>query len=384
MVKIDPYNTKEKYFGWKEKAMKNGILGLTSANSQIIMQYLQDMEQGLNVAVSNKKGGRSPLRLNSLSVRITFLAKRFQEKFSLNLLQMEETHLFSFFADMRNGSIKRKNGGSYKTVADYVKDMKSFWHWHMKVHRKKGIDIRDITLDLDTSKEKPDWVYLTEDQVKQICAGAEYKYEVLIWFLFDSGIRAPTELVNVKVSDFLNDYKELNIREECSKTFGRRIKLMLSNGLIKEYIKSKNLTSEDYVFPIDHSVVNRTLKRLAKKILGDKVSPAGQKYSELTMYDFRHNSCCYWLPRYKSESALKYRFGWKKSEKIHYYSELLGMRDTIAEDDMYVDITKTELEKKLERSDKDKAILQEKVHTLELQMVQIIELVNQLKNIRSS
>ena len=254
----------------------------------------------------------------------------------------------------------------------------------MKVHRKKGIDIRDITLDLDTSKEKPDWVYLTEDQVKQICAGAEYKYEVLIWFLFDSGIRAPTELVNVKVSDFLNDYKELNIREECSKTFGRRIKLMLSNGLIKEYIKSKNLTSEDYVFPIDHSVVNRTLKRLAKKILGDKVSPAGQKYSELTMYDFRHNSCCYWLPRYKSESALKYRFGWKKSEKIHYYSELLGMRDTIAEDDMYVDITKTELEKKLERSDKDKAILQEKVHTLELQMVQIIELVNQLKNIRSS
>ena len=126
MVKIDPYNTKEKYFGWKEKAMKNGILGLTSANSQIIMQYLQDMEQGLNVAVSNKKGGRSPLRLNSLSVRITFLAKRFQEKFSLNLLQMEETHLFSFFADMRNGSIKRKNGGSYKTVADYVKDMKAF------------------------------------------------------------------------------------------------------------------------------------------------------------------------------------------------------------------------------------------------------------------
>ena len=46
-------------------------------------------------------------------------------------------------------------------------------------------------------------------------------------FLFDSGIRSPTELMNVKVSDLFNDFKELNIREEISKTFGRRIKLMI-------------------------------------------------------------------------------------------------------------------------------------------------------------
>ena len=65
------------------------------------------------------------------------------------------------------------------------------------------------------------------------------------------------------------------------------------------------------------------------------------------MLDFRHASCCFWLSIYKSENALKYKFGWKKSDKIHYYSEFLGMKDTINEDDLYIDVTKTELEKEI-------------------------------------
>lgn len=377
-TKIDPYNIKEKYFRWKAKALKNGISGLTNANSQIIIQYLQDMEQGLNVASTNKKGGRSPIRLNSIALRIGYLARGFQQKFSINITEVEETHLFSFFADMRNGTIRKRNGGAYRSVGDYVKEMKAFWHWWQKVNRRKGIEIKDITQDLDKSQDKPDWVYLTEDQIKELCNNAEYKYEVLIWFLFDSGIRAPTELVNVRVSDFHNDYKELHIREETSKTFGRRIKLMICSKLVKEYVKQRGLTQENYVFDIDPSSVNRTLKRLATKVLGDKISPAGQKYSDLTMYDFRHNSCCYWLPRYKSESALKYRFGWKKSEKIHYYSELLGMSDTISENDMLVDITKTEIEQQLHKVIKEKELMQEELTTLQDQVKVIGQLVKRL------
>ena len=376
--KIDPYNIKDKYFRWKTKALKNGISGLTNANSQIIMQYLQDMEQGLNVASSNKKGGRSPIRLNSIALRIGYLARGFQTKFSINLVDVEEQQLFSFFADMRNGLIRKRNGSTYRSVGDYVKEMKAFWHWWQKVNRRKGIEIKDITQDLDKSQEKPDWVYLTEDQIKLLCANAEYKYEVLIWFLFDSGIRSPTELVNVRVSDFHNDFKELHIREETSKTFGRRIKLMICPKLVKEYVRQRNLSPEEYVFDIDPGSTNKCLKRLAKKVLGDMVSPAGQRYSELTMYDFRHNSCCYWLPRYKSESALKYRFGWKKSEKIHYYSELLGMRDTISEDDMLVDITKTEIEHQLQKVMKEKELMQEQLTTLQDQVKVIGQLVKRL------
>jgi len=40
-----------------------------------------------------------------------------------------------------------------------------------------------------------------------------------------------------------------------------------------------------------------------------------------------------------------------KSDKIHYYSELLGMRDTISEDDMLIDITKIEIEQRLMKAE---------------------------------
>ena len=245
-----------------------------------------------------------------------------------------------------------------------------------KVNKKKGLEIKDITLDLDLRQEKPDWVYLNEEQIKKLCNKAKYEYKVLIMFLYDTGIRSPTELINVRISDFYNDYKELNIREEISKTFGRKIKLMLCSNLIKEYIKEEKLKADDQLFNIKPYSVNKYLKTLSKRIFGDSKSLAGKKYSELTMYDFRHCSCCFWLPRYKSESALKYRFGWKGSDKIHYYSELLGMKDTIAEEDLLVDTTKTDIERKLEKSEKEKEIMQERMQSMEEQMKRILEVVN--------
>jgi integrase len=141
-------------------------------------------------------------------------------------------------------------------------------------------------------------------------------------FLFDTGIRAPTELINVRVGDLFNNYTELQIREEISKTFGRRIKLMICSDLIRDYVKENNLKPEDQLFAINPTVVNRYLKNLAVKVLGEGVSEAGEVYSRLSMYDFRHCACCYWLPRYKSESALKYRFGWKKSDKKYSLIEV--------------------------------------------------------------
>ncbi|MFH1248583.1 MAG: hypothetical protein V1660_00330, partial [archaeon] len=312
-----------------------------------------------------------------LKDRLIFFSKRLKEFYNIdNLTEINEEQLISFFSDMKRGVIRKIDGKPYLSVNTYAKVFKAFWHWHQKINRKKGIEIKDITLDLDASQEKPDWVYLTEAQVKQLCDHAKFEYKILIMFLFDSGIRSPTELMNVKISDLYNDFKELNIREEVSKTFGRRIKLMFCSSLLKEYILSKGLKSEDYLFKIVPSGVNKYLKRLASRLLGDKISPAGAKYSELTMYDFRHISCCYWLPRYKSESALKYRFGWKKSDKIHYYSELLGMSDTIAEEDMLVDVTKTEIEKRLERSEKEKELIFEELKILREQVAEISRLTN--------
>ncbi len=375
MVKIDPYKHKERYETWKEKTHSQ-ISGISKANSDLIKEYLDDMEKGVNIARGTKKGSRSYIRLNTLRQRMVFLAKEFEARYNLGILtDTNEAQLFEFFQGLRSGKIAREDGKTFKSVKDFAKDFKAFWHWHQKRSKKLGVEIEDISSDLDTSGEKPEWVYLTESEVKRLTEASNQDYKVLIWFLFDSGIRAPTELMNVKVSDFFNDFKELNIRDEVSKTFGRRLKLMISSNLIKEYVRNNKLGNDDYLFTTSPPEVNKYLKRLGTRILGEEKSPAGEKYSNLTMYDFRHCSCCYWLPRYKSESALKYRFGWKKSEKIHYYSELLGMKDTISEEDLLVDVTKIELERRLDKNEKTSEMLKEENEILKVQLKRIGALV---------
>jgi len=250
MAKIDPYNHKERYLKWKGE-IKNKIPEISKEDSDLVLRYLNDMEVGINISISNKKGARSYVRLNSLRTRIISIIKKFSEEYKLKkITDVTESQLHQLFTGMRNGNILRQDGKPYKSTADPVKIFKAFWHWYQKTNRKQGIEIPDITTDLDTSYDKPEWVYLTEEQVKRLCENTKYEYKVLMMFLFDSGIRAPTELMNIKVSDLYNDCKEVNIRAEISKTFGRRIKLMLCSELLKEHIKNKNL-DYDYLFKID-------------------------------------------------------------------------------------------------------------------------------------
>ena len=365
-MKIDPYNHEQRYKKWKAQVLISGIQNISKQNSDLILQYLEDMGNGINISSSNKKGARSYIRLNTLREKMGFFSRRFKEIFDLdNLTQIKEEQLLLFFSQMRKGEIVRTDGKKFQSANYYVKVFKAFWHWWQTINRKKGITIQDITIDLDSRGEKPEWVYLTEEQIRKLCINARFNYRVLIMFLFDTGIRAPTELVNIKVSDLYNSCTELMIREEVSKTFGRKIKLLLCTQYVKDYIQENDLKPEDYLFQIRPQTVNKYLQRLAKKIFGDEVSLAGEKYCNITMYDFRHCSCCFWLPRYKSESALKFRFGWKKSDKIHYYSELLGMRDTITQDDLVLAEEKTELEKNLEQTKRDKQIIEERIESIE-------------------
>lgn len=375
-MKIDPYNHEKRYKEWKAQVLIKGIPNISKRNSEIILQYLNDMEHGLNVSLKSVKGGRSYIRLNTLREKLSFFSKKFEEIYNLECItEITENQLVLFFSKMRKGEITRNDGKTYQSTPYFVKVFKSFWHWYHIINKKKSIELPDITLDLDSRGDKPKWVYLTEEQVKRLCNNSKWKYKVLIMFLFDTGIRSPTELVNIRVSDFYNDFKELVIREEVSKTFGRKIKLMLCSQQIKEYILEEGFEQDDYIFSIKPATANLYLQRLAKRVLGEEKSLAGESYSKLTMYDFRHCSCCYWLPRYKSESALKYRFGWKKSDKIHYYSELLGMEDTITQDDIVLSEERTELEKNLKQTSKENEILKDRMIAMEEKVNKFMEAV---------
>jgi integrase len=335
----DPYHHKETYENWKKTKTING---LNEKNCKLVLDFLNDMSLGLNISKVSKKGARSAVRLNTLRARLSFIISKLQEREIKDITKVQEEDLHKLFEEMRSGVLKTRSGTAYKSTRDYVKVFKTFWHWHEKVMRKSGKLVEDVTEDLDTRGEKPKFVYFTKEDFDKIVSKAKYDLKVVLALAFDTGIRV-TELVNVKVSDFSSDFKELNIRDETSKTFGRKIKLMLCGDQIKEYVKKLESKPNDFFCKIHPSMMNAELNKIGKEVL----TPEQIKFKSLSLYDFRHSSACFWLPRYKSESALKYRFGWKKSDMIHYYTELLGMKDTITQEDMYLDVTKTELEKNL-------------------------------------
>ena len=371
---------KNRWDNFKNSFPKKSIPGISSQNANMIYSYVKDMELGLNVSSKSCKGGRSHRRLIDLKDRLTIFAKWFEEKYNINdMSKLTEQDLHTIFHDIREGNIKNRFGQNYKSIDTLGKAFKAFWHWWVKVNRKKGVAIEDITQDLDVRGEKPDWVYLDEEQLRQLADSAKFEHKVLIWFLIDTGLRPPLELLPIKVSDLYEDCTQLNIRVYKKNSFSRKIKLMLCPELLRQYIQVKNKKPDDYLFEICPEVINRNLKKYAIGLFGKGETLAGKKYGDISMYDFRHCSCCYWLPRYTTESALKYRFGWKKTDKIHYYSEMLGMRDTIQEEDLLIDVTKTEIENRLVNVERENTLLREKLNHMMAWMQKMDSKANEIE-----
>jgi len=342
MERLDPYNHKQRHENWLKS---KSISGISKSNEKILIKFLDDMAIGVNISKGSKKGARSSIRLNTLRQRLSFIVKELEKRKIKDIRKVTAQDLHKLFEDMRTGRLSTKTGTAYKSTGDYIKVFKTFFHWYQKISKEK---IEDITSDLDTRGEKPKFVYFTEKDSNNILNEATIDLKIVGALAYDSGERV-TELINNKVSDFSNDFKELNIREETSKTFGRKIKLMLCSKQIQEYVEKMGLKDDDYICQMEPKMINKELKEIGEKVLTKEQT----KFKTLSLKDFRHSSACFWLPRYKSESALKYRFGWKKSDMIHYYTEFLGMKDTINKDDLYLDITKAELEKDIEKMKKE-------------------------------
>ena len=53
------------------------------------------------------------------------------------------------------------------------------------------------------------------------------------------------------------------------------------------------------------------------------------------------------------------------------------MKDTINEEDLFIDETKTEIEKKLDKSDKENGLLKDRIESMEFQMREMFDLVKE-------
>ncbi|MFH0870072.1 MAG: hypothetical protein V1866_03370 [archaeon] len=374
---VDPYNNKGKHEDWlrgigyfSEKTDYFSFTGVSSEASELITKYVIDLYSGKNLAKGTYRGQRSYNHLCNIRIRLRRIVEMLENSSKKTLLQFSEDDVLLVFNNMRNGVIISNLGRPFIDTSSYARAFISFWRWIVRTRK----DVFNIVESLDTKKDnKPEWVYFTLKDVERMAEEAPNSYyKALVFFLFDSGLRAPTELMNVRAMD-LSDVPGsnllfLNVRDETSKTFGRKIKLMISSDVIKQYIKRQGLKGEDFLFDRAYIVMTRTIARLGYNILRVGV-PVKQKNFKIlvrkgiTLYDFRHNSVCHYLPIYKSENQMKYRYGWKKSEMIHYYSEFMGMRDTITEDDMLIDTTKTEIQQALQKEQQRVAILEEQLNS---------------------
>lgn len=383
---IDPYKNKERYKSWDKK-----IENISKENCQAIVMYLEDMRKGININPKAMKGKRGYHRLNNQKHRLSRVFSLLEKHYGIKNVMVSSSEdikrlkekVGDLFEKIEEGEIKKTNGEKYTSVRDYIKGFKAWWHWHITYcHNEFEKTIPDICEYMTVKDDrKPHYVYFgeiggmsVEEGFKKMLNAAKPEYKIVMAFLLDSGIRCPTELMNIKRKDITpikdKPFLALNIRDETTKTFGRNIKLMLCHDLLKDYLEGHKFKPEDFIFQIKPYVVNKYIKRLGYRVLGkgnalkDKKGKIISISNGITMYDFRHNSACYWLSRYKSEPALMYRFGWKDSKMIHYYTEFLGRKDTIQEEDLMVDITKVDLQRNLEQETREREILEDQVITM--------------------
>jgi hypothetical protein len=226
MVKFDPHNGERYYKRWRDQG--SPLPGITEENKVIILKFLEDMEVGANINPGSKKGARSFGRLRNLKAKMLTMFTLFEEHLQIKCvadLENKDIEMLYFFKKFRDGELacrwtKKK---PLKAIGTYARVFKSFWHWYQRSERRKSRDVRDISIDLDAKDDKPKFTYFTIDDLKKLCNAAKYDYKVMMMFMFDAGIRSPTELMNVMVSDLewneKGKYYTLTIREETSKTF---------------------------------------------------------------------------------------------------------------------------------------------------------------------
>jgi DNA-binding ferritin-like protein (Dps family) len=380
-TEMDPLKAHHKVKTWLSKVKsQDGDINylhyadkMSSEASRQIIRLIFDLMEGRNLAKGSPKGARQMTTISSYLTRLPLTIERLEAFCKRTLFQLTEDDVFKFFGSMRDGTLKTGQGLPYKDVQSYVKIFCSFWNWNVRTQRKEGKILPNIVEYLNiTNAQKPKWVYFTLKDVEKMCDYApNMYYKALALFLFDSGIRAPKEMSNVKVSDLTptpdGNHYFLQIREETSKTFGRKIKLMICSDALKKYLAIAGKSPDDFVFDLDYAASTQMLKKMAFKACGfGKVSITRFNQRRITggisMYDFRHCSVCHYLPVYKSENQIKYRYGWAKADMIHYYSEFIGMRDTLSEDDLFVNPqNKMQMQVDLEREKQKVVYLQERM-----------------------
>lgn len=360
-MKLDVFKNRERYENWKAEVLESGVSGVNKKNSDRIKQYIFDMEAGINISSKNKKGARSYPTLNKLRQRIIQMARMLEERGIKDITQIDEKKLVKFFGEIRDGSIKNSKGERYNSVGDYTKVFTAFWHWWMKVNRKEGKQIIDITEDLDKSRNEGSFVYITKEQLEEAMPYFDQDEQVMLMFVFDSIIRSPTELLSLKRKDVYrkDGHVWVHVDGTIAKT-GRNgerdFNLLYCGDELLKYIERNNLEDDDPLFNNNHTSITSKMQRVFVKLFGDRIShpKAGGNYKNIRLYDLRHSGAIS-LRIIASKGGkisldkLRQRGGWIDFDMINYYTKFIGLDGEISKEALLLDEDKSRIEKNVDK-----------------------------------
>lgn len=341
--KKDIFNHARNYNRWKEDLTEEYVEDkLTKENSKLFLQYLSDMEQGLNVSMKNKKGARDTKTLNRLRGKVKSILIMLQDAGIKDISKATEKQVVEFFSNWK------KNHSS-----DYAKRFKALWHWYMKVNRKKGVVILDITEEIDTSGDKTKFVWITKEDFDNYRKFFSEDEQLILLFCFDSIIRSPTELLSLKVENiFQNSKREVwvDIPDEISKTFGRKFNLLYCGEQMLKYTEGRK--AEEDLFQINHLTLTDKMQRIAKQVFAEKKSLGGEYYKNITLYDLRHSGAIHFRQLFaktgQSLDILRHRGGWTDFDMINEYTRLLGLDGYVEKEKLLLEEDKTKIQKEFE------------------------------------
>jgi len=361
--KFDPLKKNQLYASWKNRN-KDGIEGISKANSDMILRFLSDMEEGLNTAKQSKKGPRSKARILALAYHLKMIARLIEERHNKNLEDLDNRRqIHNLFEDFKKGVFKTKKGQPFQSVDDFIRDFVCFWNWNVRVidedneeideenkrieiensklpkskkkPLKEKIYVMDVVKYLARSPKKNTFVHTTYEELQEVLPALSEDDQTVTLFLFDSIIRSPLEFSNIFFDDitFYEDgVCEVNVRDEIAKTYGRKFELVLCVDKLKSYIRRHKLKPGQRLFPhYNYTIFNKILQNAYVTTFGNKMTKGGKPFSNITGYSLRHSGSCYFrFETNVSTDKIRLRGGWSDMRRLDYYTKVVGYKGRIS------------------------------------------------------
>lgn len=338
---------------WKEYVLLHGIEGVSKKSSEWIIKYLLDLEHGRNLGLGARKGARSHIRLNSYKHKLIQWSKIIEERGFDSLIDVDLNTLHSIM-------IGFKDKYAEASISSFGREFKAFWNWYMRINRMEGIDIKNISQDLQTAAPKTRFVYITKEQLDEIMPYLNEEEQLLTLYLFDSLTRPPKEVLNLRKKNLYKKEGEvwINIPDNIAKNgYGRDFNLLYCGDQLWKVKEDEGISEEDFLFMSIKKykeVYIPKLKNISKKLFGDKLShPKAEKnYSDLSPYDLRHCGAIHLrILAQKNNSisldSIQTRGGWKSRDMLDYYTEFIGITGHIKKESLLIEEDKTKLEKQV-------------------------------------